>query len=58
MSSRAVIGQATGIVMERYQIDPQRAFEYLARVSQTSNVKLRDVADHLVNEHQPPTREK
>jgi GAF domain-containing protein len=44
---RKVIGQAMGIVMERYHLD--RAFEYLIRVSQTSNTKLRDVANHLVH---------
>jgi GAF domain-containing protein len=55
MASRTVIGQATGIVMERYQLDAHRAFDYLVRVSQTSNIKIRDLADQLVNERQPPT---
>jgi GAF domain-containing protein len=46
--SRKVIGQAIGIVMERYQINEQRAFQFLIRASQTSNIKLRDVAAELV----------
>lgn len=46
--TRKVIGQAVGIVMERYALNEERAFQYLARVSQQSNVKLRDVAAELV----------
>jgi GAF domain-containing protein len=46
--TRKVIGQALGIIMERYQINEDRAFEYLIRTSQTGNIKLRDVADEVV----------
>jgi len=49
MKSRAVIEQAKGILMERYRINEDRAFAVLTRASQTSNVKLRDVAQELVN---------
>lgn len=48
LASRRVIGQAVGIVMERYGLDEDRAFDYLIRVSQHGNVKLRDVAQELV----------
>lgn len=48
--SREVIGQALGLVMERYGLDQERAFDFLTRVSQNSNVKLRDVAADLVTE--------
>ncbi len=48
LSTRKVIGQAIGIAMERYGIDETRAFEFLIRVSQTSNTKLRDVATEIV----------
>jgi AmiR/NasT family two-component response regulator len=34
--------------MAQYELDQDRAFQYLARVSQNSNVKLRDVAEELV----------
>jgi transcriptional regulator with GAF, ATPase, and Fis domain len=47
LSARDVIGQAKGILMERYKIDPQDAFRLLVSASQATNVKLRDVADHL-----------
>lgn len=50
LTSRRVIGQAIGVVMERYGLDEERAFQYLVRVSQTSNVKLRQVARELVEE--------
>jgi GAF domain-containing protein len=45
---RDVIGQAKGILMERYKISGERAFLVLTRVSQSSNRKLYDVADELV----------
>ena len=48
MASRQLIGQATGIVMERFSMDESRAFEYLLRVSSLSNTKLRDIAREMV----------
>lgn len=50
IASRTVIGQAMGIVMERYTLDQHSAFSFLKRTSQDSNTKLVDVASHLVNE--------
>jgi hypothetical protein len=50
LESRRVIGMAIGIVMERYAIDDDRAFAFLVRVSQDSNVKLRDVAADIVSD--------
>ncbi|WP_433004310.1 GAF and ANTAR domain-containing protein [Kribbella sp. CA-294648] len=48
--TRERIGQAVGIVMERYKLDPDRAFAFLVRVSQTGNIKLHDVATGLIAE--------
>ena len=48
MASHQRIGVAVGIIMERYHLDENRAFEYLSRVSQNSNTKLRDIADEVV----------
>lgn len=48
--SRQLIGQAVGIVMERYGLNDQRAFAFLARLSQTRNVKLRVIAQELVED--------
>jgi GAF domain-containing protein len=49
LGSRKTIGQAVGLVMERYRIDEDRAFHFLVRVSRNSNIKLRDVAQELVD---------
>jgi GAF domain-containing protein len=46
--TRTVIGQAEGILMERLRITADQAFALLSRLSQQSNVKLRDVARNLV----------
>lgn len=48
LESRAVIDQAKGILIERYKLTPDAAFQLLARASMTTNRKLRDVADDLV----------
>ncbi len=48
MASRAVIEQAKGIVMAQNGGDPDEAFTTLARLSQTRNVKLRDLAEDVV----------
>ncbi|MFC0624670.1 GAF and ANTAR domain-containing protein [Kribbella deserti] len=48
--TRNVIGQAVGVLMERYKLDADRAFDFLVRTSQTGNVKLRVVAEALVAE--------
>ncbi len=48
MTTRDLIGQAKGILMERYTIDGDQAFRVLVRYSQNANRKLREVADELV----------
>jgi len=47
VSSRDVIGQAKGILMERYKLTSDQAFALLARTSQASNRKLGDIAMEL-----------
>lgn len=47
--SRDVIGQAKGILMERYRITDQQAFELLVNASQATNTKVHDVAAHLAD---------
>lgn len=54
LDSRKLIGQAQGILMERYDLDEPRAFEVLRRYSQDHNIKLRDVAAHLTATRQLP----
>ena len=48
VAARQLIGQAVGMVMERYDIDEARAFGFLARLSSHENLKLRLVAERLV----------
>lgn len=50
LSSRAVIDQAIGIIRSRSGGSADEAFERLARLSQTENVKLNVVAERLVEE--------
>jgi len=47
LTSRDVIGQAKGVLMERLRLTPDDAFDVLRRASQRLNVKLRDVAQQL-----------
>ncbi|MSW71049.1 MAG: ANTAR domain-containing protein [Actinobacteria bacterium] len=55
MRGRTVIGQATGILMERFDLAPERAFSVLSRMSQQKNVKLRAIADEIVTTRKLPT---
>ncbi|TDD63395.1 ANTAR domain-containing protein [Kribbella antibiotica] len=48
LRTRRTIGQAIGILMERYTLSDQRAFAFLARLSQQRNVKLHRVSAELV----------
>lgn len=56
LRSRKVIGQALGLLMERYSIDEDRAFDYLVRHSSTENVRLRVVAQGLVADAEAAAR--
>lgn len=49
MASRAVIEQAKGMLMLQQGCDADTAFETLARMSQSANVKLRELALRLVD---------
>lgn len=52
LGSRDVIGQAKGILMERFDIDALAAFELLQRLSQRTNTPLRDIAQQVVDNPQ------
>lgn len=49
LATRKVIGQAIGIIAERYKITDDRAFHFLVRASTTSNIRLRDIAEEVVD---------
>lgn len=56
LASRDVIGQAKGLIMERFDLDAVEAFELLARLSQQSNTKLIDIAKRLIDSEHPLKR--
>jgi GAF domain-containing protein len=48
LASRDIIGQAKGMVMERFKIDAVQAFELLKRLSQNSNTPVAAVARRFI----------
>lgn len=50
LASRDTIGQAKGILMERFDVDSQGAFEILRQISQESNTPLAAVAQNMVRD--------
>jgi transcriptional regulator with GAF, ATPase, and Fis domain len=48
VESRTVIGQAVGMLMERFDLGSERAFALLVRISSHANRKLRDIAEDVV----------
>ena len=56
LESRAVIDQGKGVLMERYKLTPDQAFQMLAQASMRANRKVRDIAEHLVLTGELPLR--
>jgi GAF domain-containing protein len=54
LDSRAVIDQAKGILMERFKLTPDQAFQALTRVSMKTNTKVRDIAERFVRTGELP----
>jgi transcriptional regulator with GAF, ATPase, and Fis domain len=48
LASREVIDQAKGVLMERYKLTADQAFQALVRVSMETNTKVRDIAERFV----------
>jgi GAF domain-containing protein len=61
IATRQEIGMAIGLTMARYNLDSERAFQYLVRASSTSQIKIRDIARQIIQtanaERQPETRD-
>lgn len=47
--TRDRIGQAKGIIMERFGVDDVRAFDMLRQLSQEGNAKLIDIAQRVID---------
>jgi PAS domain S-box-containing protein len=54
IQSRQLIGQAVGILMERHRLGPTAAFDLLISASQSSQLKLREVARRVNETGQEP----
>ncbi|HKY59332.1 MAG TPA: GAF and ANTAR domain-containing protein [Aeromicrobium sp.] len=54
IDARKLVGQAQGILMERFDLTADQAFAVLLRYSQNKNIKLRDVAQLLVSQRSLP----
>jgi hypothetical protein len=54
LASRQVIGEATGVLMERHRVDSPVAFQMLVDSSQRLNVKVRRIAQYVVRTGQDP----
>ena len=56
LESRAVIDQAKGILMERFRLTADQAFQTMAQLSMESNTKVRAVAERVVRTGEVPGR--
>jgi GAF domain-containing protein len=56
IESRAVIDQAKGILMERFKLTADQAFQALTRVSMQTNTKVRDIAEAFVETGELPAQ--
>jgi AmiR/NasT family two-component response regulator len=54
IASRELIGQAEGILIERERITADEAYEILKKTSQHLNLKLRNVAQYVVETGEVP----
>lgn len=54
IDSRHLIGQAQGVLMERFKISSEKSFSVLRRYSQQHNMKLHEVAGTLVRSGKLP----
>jgi hypothetical protein len=50
LQTRHRIGMAQGLLMQRYQLNEDQAFQFLRRISEDANVKLSDVATKVIDE--------
>jgi hypothetical protein len=54
LDTRDVIGMAKGILIERFKVTPDGAFQMLVHASQQHNMKLNQVADLVVRTGESP----
>ncbi len=54
LETRTAIGQAQGILMQRFQISSATAFALLRRHSMNTNTRVRDLADYIIETRDLP----
>jgi len=54
IATRDMIGQAKGMLMERFNIDADRAFGLLTRLSQETDTRVESIARNLVETARSP----
>jgi hypothetical protein len=54
LHNRTIIGQAQGVLMERFDMTADQAFDYLRRISSTTNRKVAVVAAELATSRRLP----
>lgn len=57
MATRQLIGVATGLVAQRFHCTTEQAWAVLSRVSQHTNIKLREVARVIIDAHDGQPRD-
>jgi AmiR/NasT family two-component response regulator len=53
LGSRDIIGQAKGMIIERFDLDAVAAFSLLAKLSQERNKFVNEIARHIVHRDHP-----
>jgi hypothetical protein len=51
LARRQQIGVATGLLAQRFAISPDRAWSLMVRLSQNSHVKVREIAQAVIDAH-------
>ena len=51
LARRQLIGVATGLLAQRFGISPDRAWSLMVRLSQNGHVKVREIAQAVVDAH-------
>jgi AmiR/NasT family two-component response regulator len=54
LHNRNVIGQAQGVLMERFDMTADQSFDYLRRISSNTNMKLANVAAEIARTRRLP----
>jgi GAF domain-containing protein len=57
LHNRTIIGQAQGVLMERFEMNADQAFDYLRRVSSNTNRKLAAVAADIARTRKLPDQD-